>query len=165
MTRGQLRQDALARTAQGVSPAEGFGASLENAIQGSRLQDAVTRRDTFVEMGSIEVKDEAGIAVLALSGEHDVSTARTIAAQIDRLIDSGSRIVVDLADAGFVDSTVVGALVGGHQRVHSDGREHDLAAVVAPHTAPHRTWSLLGLDQRVPTFPTRREAITAVSRG
>jgi len=115
-------------------------------------------------MGSIKVTDQAGIAVLTLAGEHDMSTAETIAAQIDRLLDSGSRIVVDLAEAGFVDSTVVRALVEGHQRVAAAGREHDLAAVVAPHTAPHRTWSLLGLDQRMPTFPTRPEAITAVSR-
>lgn len=115
-------------------------------------------------MGSIEVKDEAGVALLTLSGEHDISTAETLAAQIDRLLDSGSRIVVDLAEAGFVDSTVVGALVEGHQRVQADGREHDLAAVVAPHTAPHRTWSLLGLDQRVPTFANRHEAIRAMSR-
>jgi len=117
-----------------------------------------------VEIGSIDVTDEAGVAVVVLLGEHDMSTAETFAAHIGMLLDSGSRIVVDLTQARFVDSIVIGALVEGHRRVEADGREHDLAAVVAPHTAPQRTWNLLGLAQRVPTFPTRQDAIAVMSR-
>jgi len=116
-----------------------------------------------VDRARIEVTDEAGIAVVAMFGEHDISTAEAFAAQITRLVDSGSRIVVDLAQTRFVDSTVVGALVEGHRRASADGRDHDLAAVVTPHTAPQRTWNLLRLDERVPTFPTRRDAIAAVT--
>ena len=116
-----------------------------------------------MDLARIEVTDEAGIAVVAMFGEHDMSTAEAVAAQIDRLLDAGSRIVVDLAEARFVDSTVVGALVEGHRRASADGRDHDLAAVVTPRTPPQRTWNLLRLDERVPTFPTRREAIAAVN--
>ena len=115
-------------------------------------------------MGHIEVTDEAGTAVIALFGEHDISTAGTVATEIEGLLDSGSRIVVDLTQAGFIDSTAVAAMVEGYRRVLAEGREHALAAVVTPNSAPKRTWKLLGLHERVPTFATRREAIAAVSR-
>jgi anti-anti-sigma regulatory factor len=52
-----------------------------------------------VETGRIEVTDEAGTAVVALVGEHDPSTAETLAARIEALLDSGSPIVVDLTHA------------------------------------------------------------------
>jgi anti-anti-sigma factor len=115
-------------------------------------------------MGRIEVTDEAGIAVVSLLGEHDLSTAERFRTEIEGLLDSGWRIVVDLTQTGFVDSTVVAGVVEGHRRVSAEGRDHDLAAVVTPNTAPQRTWKLLRLHERVPTFLTRREAITAMNR-
>jgi anti-anti-sigma factor len=114
--------------------------------------------------GRIEVTDEAGTAVVALFGEHDVSTAETFAARIEGLVDSGSPVVVDLTQARFVDSTIIGTLIEGHMRLTEHGRAHALAAVVTPHTAPQRTWKLLALHDRVPTFSTRDEAVAAVSR-
>jgi anti-anti-sigma factor len=115
-------------------------------------------------MGDIEVTDEAGTAVVALLGEHDVSTADAFAAKIEELIESGSRIVVDLTEAGFIDSSVVAGMLEGHRRLLAEGRVHALAAVVTPSSAPQRTWKLLGLHERVPTFATVRDAITAVGR-
>ena len=77
-----------------------------------------------MEMGRIEVTDESGIAVVALFNEHDMSTAETFAARIGKLLDSGSRIVVDLAQARFVDSTVIGALVENIPTAHGGVRWH-----------------------------------------
>jgi anti-anti-sigma factor len=117
-----------------------------------------------VKTGRIEVTDEAGTAVVALLGEHDASTAETFAARIEALLDSGSPIVVDLTQARFVDSSIIGTLVEGHLRVTERGRGDALAAVVAPQTAPQRTWAMLALHRRVPTFSTRHDAVAAVSR-
>jgi anti-anti-sigma factor len=114
-------------------------------------------------MGRVEVTDEAGTAVVSLLGEHDVFTAGSFATELEGLLDSGWRIVVDLTEAGFIDSTVVAGVIQGQRRVITERRDHALAAVVTPNSAPHRTWKLLGLQDRVPTFATRREAIAALT--
>jgi anti-anti-sigma factor len=113
-------------------------------------------------VGYIEVTDEAGIAVVTLLGEHDVATAESVGAAIEGLLDSDRRVVVDLTQADFIDSTVVAGVLAGHRRVIAEGREHAIAAAITPGSRPERTWKLLGLNVRVPTFTTRPDAVAAM---
>jgi anti-sigma B factor antagonist len=113
--------------------------------------------------GHIRLTNEAGVHVVALSGEHDISTtAPTLSAELDRLFDSGSRVVVDLARAEFIDSSVVNALIDAHMRTLRDA-EHRIAIVVAPGSFPDRLLSLVGMSEIAPVFPTRAAALAAVS--
>jgi anti-sigma B factor antagonist len=61
--------------------------------------------------------DVEGWTVVAASGEIDVATAPAMRERLAELVDSGAtRIVVDLEDVGFIDSTGLGVLVGALRR-------------------------------------------------
>lgn len=63
-------------------------------------------------MGGIERRDEAyGPVVLALLGEHDVSTAPDLRSSLEQAIGEGRGVVVDLSETVFLDSSVLHALI------------------------------------------------------
>lgn len=64
-------------------------------------------------------REELGdYSILVLSGEVDVYSAPKLRDTIKSLVEEGRyRIVVDLEDVAFLDSTGLGVLVGGLKRV------------------------------------------------
>ena len=75
-----------------------------------------------IDLG-LDVTEREGWAVLAVSGEVDVATAPKLREQLIELVNNGSiKIVVDLENVEFLDSTGLGVLVGALKRVRtSDG--------------------------------------------
>jgi anti-anti-sigma factor len=65
---------------------------------------------------TISVNVEQGRAVVALSGEHEGYTADKLARQLSGLLEEGLDVTVDLRQARFIDSTVVGVLIAAHRR-------------------------------------------------
>jgi anti-anti-sigma factor len=110
----------------------------------------------------MEVTDDGGSCILALFGEHDMYTAPALHAEITRLLDRESRIVVDLTHTDFIDSVAIQAVITGHA-LAAEIQGGTLTVVVAPSTEPARAWTLIGLYDRVPTFATRHEAIAAAA--
>jgi anti-sigma B factor antagonist len=63
-----------------------------------------------------------GWTILSLSGEIDIATAPRVRERLYALLAEGNeRLIVDLDDVGFLDSTGLGVLVGGLKKV----RAHD----------------------------------------
>ena len=62
-----------------------------------------------------------GIALVALSGEHELYDALKLREQFDVLFDDGLSVVVDMTETVFVDSTIVGVLLDAKE-VAADGR-------------------------------------------
>ncbi|MEU9509956.1 STAS domain-containing protein [Micromonospora sp. NPDC048170] len=70
---------------------------------------------TYADRGS-------GGTRLRLAGELDLSSAPELNAAIDRLVDGGERrLLVDLTELTFCDSTGIAAFVRGDNRVAADG--------------------------------------------
>jgi anti-anti-sigma factor len=94
--------------------------------------------------------------VLHLTGEHDLSTAPGVSRALKQIEQSGTTVVVDLTNASFIDSSVVGALVKQQQR------GENLLLVAPKHGAIRRSLDLLGITTRFKTFDTRAAALEAV---
>jgi anti-sigma B factor antagonist len=69
----------------------------------------------------ISVNVEQDHAVVALSGEHEAYTADKLARHLSALLAEGVGVAVDLRQATFIDSTVVGVLVAAHRRAQESG--------------------------------------------
>jgi anti-sigma B factor antagonist len=98
--------------------------------------------------------------VVAVRGEIDLFTAPELKSALSEAIESGhTRIVVDLTDTTFLDSTALGVLIGAVKRLRSrDGR----LTIVNVDDNIAKTFEITGLDQIFPISPTRAEAVKAL---
>jgi anti-sigma B factor antagonist len=107
-------------------------------------------------------RNDAGLAVVTISGEHDLSTAPNLRRRLDRLLDERTAIVVDLSPATFIDSSILGVILDGRRRaaeagigfavVHSNGAD-----------AVDRVLEVTGLRAELPVHARREEAFAAAS--
>jgi len=98
--------------------------------------------------------------VVAVRGEIDLFTAPELKSALSEAIESGhTRIVVDLTDTTFLDSTALGVLIGAVKRLRSrDGR----LTIVNVDDNIAKTFEITGLDQIFPISSTRGEAVKAL---
>ena len=98
--------------------------------------------------------------VVAVRGEIDLFTAPELKQKLTDAIEGGkTRIVVDLSDTTFLDSTALGVLIGAVKRLRSrDG------ALVIVNTDQNiaKTFEITGLDQIFTILSTRNDAIAAL---
>jgi anti-sigma B factor antagonist len=98
--------------------------------------------------------------VVAVRGEIDLFTAPELKQKLTDAIEGGkTRIVVDLTDTTFLDSTALGVLIGAVKRLRS--RDGALVIVnVDPNIA--KTFEITGLDQIFTILSEREAAIAAL---
>jgi anti-sigma B factor antagonist len=107
----------------------------------------------------IERRTEGGWDVLDVAGEVDLSTAPELRSRIEGLADDGCRrLVVDLADVSFMDSSGLSVLVSGFKGMREAGGE---MAVVCPNVSIAKIFSITGLDRVFSIHPSLDEALTA----
>src|SRR4051812_29862570 len=107
----------------------------------------------------LDVSERDGWSVLEVGGEIDVATAPRLREQLISLVnDQRYRIVVDLDDVDFIDSTGLGVLIGALKRVRT--HEGDLALVCAePHIL--KVFEITGLLTVFAVHPTVDAAVSA----
>jgi anti-anti-sigma factor len=112
--------------------------------------------------GTIEVDRQEGVWVLALHGEHDISTTPSLRDELERAYGSGSSVVVDLTDVEFMDSTVLQGILYGRDFTEQEA-EHRLVLVVPEGGVARRLLELTNLDELISTYATRGEAVAALN--
>jgi len=104
---------------------------------------------------------DAARHVLAVRGELDLFNASELKAVFARCIEAGRiRIIVDLAETTFVDSSGLSVLMDAFKRLRS--RDGTLA-IVNLNERIARILAITGLDQTFTILPTREAAIDAVA--
>jgi anti-sigma B factor antagonist len=105
----------------------------------------------------LEVHEQDGWSVLAVSGEIDIATAPMLRERIHALLaEEKFRVVVDLDDVGFLDSTALGVLVGGLKRARTDGGEIRIACA---QPRVRKVFEITRLDSAFDLFDTVGEAV------
>jgi anti-sigma B factor antagonist len=104
---------------------------------------------------------DAETHLIELGGEVDLYTAPEFKERMVQVIEEGkTRVVVDLSNATFIDSTTLGVLVGGVKRLRPSGGS---LAIVCSDQNIQKIFEITGLDRVFPIHESREEALSAVA--
>ena len=107
-------------------------------------------------VGGIERRN--GVAIIHLVGELDLYNAPEVrAALLELCSEQPERLVVDLGEVGFIDSTALGVLL--EARTKLENRRSFLLA--APGLETHRALTISGLDQHLAVHDSVDSALSA----
>ena len=108
----------------------------------------------------VELLQVDGIAVLKLSGEFDLHAVGGLEEAFDSVAARSRRVVVDLTEVQFFDSTALGLGLGLRRLLLSEGGR--LALVIGGREAL-RVFQISGLDRIFTLAPTLEDALRLVS--
>jgi anti-anti-sigma factor len=94
-----------------------------------------------------------GYAVAHVTGELDLATAESTFAAIAADRPDDRRLILDLTEVEFMDSTALGQLVGFSP-------DEEIRVVAPDGSAPRRVLEITQLTGRFPTFETVADATT-----
>jgi anti-sigma B factor antagonist len=109
------------------------------------------------ELGMTTEETGNGVAIIALSGELDLYTCPEFKQELLRVIgDTATLVVVDLTQTTFIDSTALGVLIRGVERLKmNDGRL--VVACADPNIV--KVFEVTGLNRVFSVVGSRDEAL------
>lgn len=107
---------------------------------------------------------DAGLALLTITGEHDLSTAPELRRRLEEVLSEGTGVVVDLSRATFIDSSILGVILDAKRRaaeakvgyavLHTNGAD-----------PVDRVLEVTGLREELPVYAAREAATSAALEG
>jgi anti-sigma B factor antagonist len=118
---------------------------------------------TFYIGDDVKVEDaDPGLAVLVVGGEVDYEVSPQLKARVMKAIKAGTRrLVLDLTDVSFIDSTAIGVIAGAVERLDEVGGGS--IAVVSTHEKVMQIFEITGLDNVLTVHPSREDALAALA--
>ena len=107
-------------------------------------------------------RSEPGVAVIALTGEHEAYSTPRVAGGLEALVGEGLAVVVDLTQAEFLDSTIVAALLRAHREAEARGQRFAVVLDDSTGWSVRRLFELTGLQEVFAVAPDRAGAVAAV---
>jgi anti-sigma B factor antagonist len=105
----------------------------------------------------LEVEEQSGCAVVRAAGELDTAEAPALSDAIAEAFTAGHRrVLVELSQVSFIDSTGTTALLREHRAADERGERLDL---VAPSDQITRVFHMLGVDDLVHLHASLEEAL------
>ena len=106
---------------------------------------------------------DPGFTVITLRGESDAYAAPRVRSDLAAALDTEAPLVVDLSQATFIDSTIVGVLLEG--LAASEKLERALVLLLPDDSAPevHRLFDITGLTSLLPLVRSWDEASSRVA--
>lgn len=104
-------------------------------------------------------RDDAGpgTVVLVISGDLDLGSAPALKWALSDEVRAGARrLVLDLSEVGFMDSTAIGVLVGIRRSLPDGG-----LALTSLRPGVRKTLEITGLDRSFPIFDALQDALAA----
>ena len=108
--------------------------------------------------GTMEINADpiGGGCLLVVSGEIDLANVNIFIERLFQLsVDGDQKLVLDLTDVEFVDSTVLNALFAAAPRIRSNGGD---MAIVLANPGVRRVFDIAGVDALYPIERTRNRA-------
>ena len=111
--------------------------------------------------GAIRVVSEtAEIDAISLEGDFDMANAPAFDEEVDRALEGGKELILDLSEATFIDSTIINALF----RATQAAGEKEQAIVLQLGTAAivERALELVEIERLLPRAHDRQEAVRII---
>ena len=106
----------------------------------------------------VQEEEREGWAVIRASGDLDLTTAPRLREHVVKAVTDGRpRVVLDLQEVDFVDSTGLGVIVGLLKRTRSQGGDLRL---VSTRRSLEKVLELTSLDHALPLARTVDEAVS-----
>jgi anti-sigma B factor antagonist len=99
-----------------------------------------------------------GSLIVAIGGELDIVTSRQLDEHLTRARGKDRRVVLDLSDVEFMDTSSLAVIVGHWKRLEAAGGTLVLAGARYRYT---KTLWITGLADRLPMYDTVDEALAA----
>lgn len=111
----------------------------------------------------IDVARDGGIAIIRLTGELDAYTSgRFREVMIDTISTGAEHLLINLANVEYIDSSGLGALVGGLKRISErNGR----MVIVASRPQVRKVFEITGLEKVFSIYRTEDEALDSLKQG
>jgi anti-anti-sigma factor len=105
---------------------------------------------------------DSAFTVIQVRGEADAYTAPRIRSDLASALGTAAPLVIDLSQATFVDSTIVGVLLEG--LAEYERRERALLLLLPDESAPevHRLFEITGLTSLLPVVRSWDEAASRI---
>jgi anti-sigma B factor antagonist len=106
---------------------------------------------------AITTSQVADTVIVAVSGEIDMASAPQLLAALDAVPDPVGRVVVNLSDVGFLDSSALSALVQSQRELA--GRDIGFCVVSPANRALHRVFEITNLVDALHVVPNLDDAL------
>jgi anti-sigma B factor antagonist len=127
-------------------------------VAGSEESELEDRRRQLREQPVISVESLAGGTVVRLGGELDLYNADKIREALrEAAAQAPERLVLDVAEVEFIDSTVLGALI--EARAAMPDRKG--LVIAAPGLEVRRALQVSGLDRHLPVLESVEDALSS----
>jgi anti-sigma B factor antagonist len=104
----------------------------------------------------IEIEDRGDYKILRPTGDLDVYTVGSLRDALGKMIEEGTpKVVVELDGVPFMDSSGLGALMGGVRRMRESGGDLAIACTREQHL---KLFTITGFGEGVSIAPTSEEA-------
>jgi anti-anti-sigma factor len=97
------------------------------------------------------------VAQVVLGGEHDLSTADELESAIAEALERCAKLIVDLRDAQFIDSSTIRILLAARRRAAANGLHFNLVLETTP--VVERSLEITGVLEALNRVHTLDEAL------
>jgi anti-anti-sigma factor len=104
-------------------------------------------------------------AVVGLVGEHDAYSAARLEGELGVLLEERLRIVVDLSDTEFIDSTTLATLLAARRHAQETGLGFTVLLRRQSYTQVNQLLDMTGLASSFAIYETLDEALAAARAG
>jgi anti-sigma B factor antagonist len=106
-------------------------------------------------------RTDAGLALLTITGEHDLSTAPALRRRLEELLGEETGVIVDLSRATFIDSSILGVILDAKRRA-AEAKVGYAVLHMNGANPVDRVLEVTGLRAELPVH-TEQEAATAAA--
>ena len=108
--------------------------------------------------GAIRVLPETDrVVAVCLEGEFDLANAPALGEEIDRALESGNDLILDLSETTFIDSSIIEILLRAAQAAGET--EHVVVLALGTAVSVERVLELVEIERVLPRAHDRREAV------